>query len=241
MIDLHCHLLPAIDDGPASEEEALELARYAVNNGITQSLLTPHIHPGRYENDKQGIAVAVDNFRSLLQEHEIPLRIAMGAEVRICPEILPMVKMGLIPFIGKHQGMKVMLLEFPHSNLPIGSDKMVAWLKSEGIVPMIAHPERNKELMQNPDKIAAFIEMGCLLQVTASSVAGHFGPAAQQCARYYLEQDWVHILASDAHNLEYRSPNLEPGRAAAAEFIGEEASWRLVRDNPQTLSADCFA
>ncbi len=206
MLDLHCHLLPAIDDGPATKEEALDLARYAVANGITKSLLTPHIHPGRYENEKKKIAEAVEEFRDLLQGHKIPLQVAIGAEVRICPEILPMGKMGKIPFIGHHDGMKVMLLEFPHSHIPPGSDKMVAWLKRESVLPLIAHPERNKELMQQPEKIEVFLDLGCLLQVTAGSIAGRFGSAAETCARYYLEQNWIHLLATDAHNLEHRPP-----------------------------------
>jgi protein-tyrosine phosphatase len=108
-------------------------------------------------------------------------------------------------------------------------------LLDRNIRPMIAHPERNKDVMRSLDKILPFLEAGCMLQVTAGSVAGAFGTVAQRRAFEMLERGWVTVLASDAHNCKYRPPELEPGRAAAARVIGEAAADDLVRYRPASI------
>src|SRR5262245_50492706 len=116
MIDLHCHLLPGIDDGPATREEALEMARIAVANGIEEAHVTPHLHPGRWDNDLPKITAAVEAYRAALATEGIPLIVDVAAEVRLDYEILPMIEAGRVPFLGKLDGCQVMLLEFPHSH-----------------------------------------------------------------------------------------------------------------------------
>jgi protein-tyrosine phosphatase len=240
MIDLHSHLLPGIDDGPDTLEESLDLARIAVANGITHSVLTPHIHPGRYENDAASIAAAVDRFRAALVARNIPLQIGFAGEVRLSFEIMEMVARGQIPFYGEEHGYKVFLLEFPHSHLPPGSLNLVEWLLEQKIRPLIAHPERNKDIMRKPDKLAPLLEMGCYLQVTAGSVAGDFGETAQKIARQLLEAGTVTILASDAHNASHRPPRLDHGRDAAAEIVGAEMAMALVTSRPASLIVGQF-
>jgi protein-tyrosine phosphatase len=232
MIDLHCHLLPGIDDGPATLEEALEMARIAVANGITQSYVTPHLHPGRWENDRPKIAAAVEAYRAAVAQAGIPLEIGYAAEVRLDYEILPLIEAGRVPFLGTLDGHQVMLLEFPHSHVPVGADKFVAWLLAHGIRPMIAHPERNKDLMRDPARLEPFVREGCLLQLTADAVAGEFGEVCAQRAREFLERGWVTVLASDAHDTADRPPRMAQGRDAAAKIVGAEAAQRLVQDMP---------
>ncbi len=237
MIDLHCHLLPGIDDGPATMEESLALAKLAVANGITGAVVTPHIHIGRYDNTLDSIGVAYQQFKAELERQSIPLQLGMAAEVRIGFEMVQLVSNGQLPFLGVLSNNKVLLLEFPHSHIPPGSDKLMGWLLDRGICPMIAHPERNKTIIRELEKIVPFVEMGCHLQVTAGSVAGDFGQFAQECAFQMLKNRWVTILASDAHNIKSRPPALEPGRAAAAKIVGEDESWRLVQDTPSQISS----
>lgn len=241
MVDIHCHLLPGIDDGPDTLEQALELCRMAVSAGISHVVTTPHIHPGRYENDLKGINQVLQDFRAELLRHDIPLNLSAAAEVRIGPEILGMVADNRVPFLGEWQGKRVMLLELPHSQVPVGSDKLVRWLVQRNILPMIAHPERNKDVMRDLSKLHPFVEMGCLFQVTAGSVAGRFGEAAQERAHELLEKGWVTVLASDAHNAGPRPPLLTEGREAAAAIVGEARSWELVRDNPAEIVRSHFA
>ncbi|MBE0619350.1 MAG: capsular biosynthesis protein [Burkholderiales bacterium] len=235
MIDLHCHLLPGIDDGPETMEEALALAAHAVRSGIVRAVVTPHVHVGRYDNELVSIAADLARFRLELERRNIPLELGLGGEVRLGEEIISMVMEERIPYLGERDGYRIMLLELPHSHVPVGSDKFVAWLLKRNIRPMIAHPERNKGVHQDIDKITPFVSMGCWLQITAGSVAGNFGEPSRKRAVQLLERGWVTILASDAHNLEHRPPELEPGRRAAAAIVGEEGSWKLVRDTPLAI------
>jgi len=235
MYDLHCHFLNSIDDGPTTLDESLMLARMAVANGIKLSVMTPHIHPGRYLNQKKNIEQAVDDFRQALEKNNIPLELRAAAEVRIGPEILTMVQQESIPFLGELDGYKIMLLEFPHDMIPVGSENLVDWLLKRKIRPMIAHPERNKDVMRDLSKIMPYVTRGCLLQITAASIANHFGDKAFIRAKEMLEQDWVHIIATDAHNRQYRPPDLAVGRDAAARLVGEAQAKKLVEDNPRML------
>jgi len=240
MFDLHCHLLPGIDDGAQNLKDALALARYAVKHGITHAVMTPHVHPGAYNNTVASIADAVSSFRRQLVEHGIALNIVAGGEVRVCAELLEMVPMNQVPFLGKSGGCRVILLEFPHSHILPGSEQMVHWLLEQHIRPLIAHPERNKELMDNPDKLRPLMELGCLLQLTAGSVAGYFGVKAQSAAARMLSNGWVSVLASDAHNLTSRVPDLMPGVEAAAKIVGMQAAKALVDDNPRRIAGGLF-
>lgn len=232
MIDLHCHLVPGIDDGPQTIEESIAMARLAVEDGITAARTTPHIHVGRFDNDLASIARDVEALRKAIEKERIPLELSFAAEVRLDYEVLPMIEAGRVPFLGELDGYKVLLLEFPHSHVPVGADKFVAWLLARNIRPMIAHPERNKDVMREPGKILPFLEMGCLLQVTADALTGGFGPQCALRAKEFLERGWVAVLASDAHDTTDRPPRLAPARDAAAQLVGEDEARRLTQDLP---------
>jgi len=240
MIDLHCHLLPGIDDGPKDLASALDLCRHAVKCGIQYAVTTPHITPGRYENTLASITEAYHAFKTELDEAEIPLILGMAAEVRLDPVILDLVKQDNIPYLGEYQGDKLILLEFPHSSIPPGSEELVKWLLNEGIRPVIAHPERNKDIQRRLSKINPFLEAGCLLQITAGSLTGVFGDSSRKRAIQLLKNGVVSIIASDAHNLHSRVPDIEPGRQVAAEIVGEKESWAMVRDRPAEIAAMHF-
>jgi protein-tyrosine phosphatase len=235
VIDLHCHLLPGIDDGPATLDEALAMARIAVANGIEAAHVTPHLHPGRWENDLPKIAAAVESYRAALAAAGIPLELGFAAEVRLDYEILPLIEAGRVPFLGTLEGYKVMLLEFPHSHVPLGADKFVAWLLAHNIRPLIAHPERNKELMREPAKLEPFMRAGCMLQLTADAISGGFGERSALRARELLQHGWVSVIASDAHDATDRPPRIAPGREAAAKIVGEEEALRMTHGTPQRI------
>lgn len=241
MIDLHNHLLPSIDDGAPDLAAAIALARVAVDDGITHLVCTPHIHPGRYDNTPNSINQALTQFQQGLIEHNIPLKVSAAAEVRFGMELMIGIKTNSIPMLGLWHDKQVLLLEFPHSEIPFGAERLTAWLLQHSIVPMIAHPERNKGLMRDPNKLKPFIDQGCLLQVTAGSVAGNFGEAAQDLAHQLLEKNLVTILASDAHNVDHRPPVLSAGLAVACDLIGADAAQRLVFDNPWQIAKHHFS
>lgn len=235
MIDLHCHLLPGIDDGPETLEEALAMARLAIADGIEKAYVTPHLHVGRWDNDLRKIEEAVRRHREELKKAGIALEMGFAAEVRCDYDIVPYVEQERVPFLGALEGYKVMLLEMPHSHVPVGADKLVSWLLARRIRPMIAHPERNKDIMRDGTKVLPFVREGCLLQLTADAVAGGFGPEAEKRAVEFLEQGWVTVLASDAHDTSARPPRMSAGRDAAARIVGEEEAARLVRGTPLAI------
>ncbi|MDO6512871.1 tyrosine-protein phosphatase [Neptuniibacter sp. 2_MG-2023] len=235
MIDLHCHLLPGIDDGASSMEEALSLARIAADDGITHIVLTPHVHPGRYNNNVQSIKPIFEQFQTALVENDINLSVKAAGEVRLSAEVLAMFANNQLPFLGVWEDKKVMLLELPHSHVPPGSEKLVKWLLDRGVLPMIAHPERNKGIMSDVTKLTPFIELGCLFQLTAMSVSGGFGVEAKRLSDQMLMNGWVTIIASDGHNSDHRPPVLSKAVSAAAELIGDVEARRLVWGNPARI------
>jgi protein-tyrosine phosphatase len=198
-------------------------------------VLTPHIHPGRYENTRSTIEQAFKNFRLALRKAHVPLHIGMAAEVRLSPDILALLSQNEVPFLGELDGYRIMLLEFPHTQITRGADKLVERLLKHGIRPLIAHPERNQDVIRDLSKIEPFVEMGCFLQITAGALVGRFGRAPQRRALQLLELDVFKILASDAHNLDGRRPLLREGMEAAARVIGAPAAHDLVNRNPRII------
>lgn len=240
MIDLHCHLLPGIDDGPATPAEALALCRIAVADGITHAIVTPHIHPGRWPNTKNSIARDCARLQRALRKRDIPLQVGFAAEVRLTDQIMTQVEANEIPFYGEVGGYQVMLLEFPHGHIIPGSDKLVQWLLARKIRPLIAHPERNKQVMKDPAQLTPFIEAGCWLQLTAGAVIGGFGERAREVARLLLEDDVVQVIASDGHNANARPPRLRKAFDSISHDYGEARARRLMQETPSGITAVQF-
>lgn len=240
MIDLHNHLLPGIDDGADDMTAALAMARMAVESGTTHMVCTPHLHAGRYDNTAGSIAVSLQGFRLALGQAGIPLRVAAAAEVRFDMEIMLWHAAGQLPFLGEWQGRRVLLLEFPHGDIPFGAERLTQWLLDRRVQPLIAHPERNKGVMRMPSRLKAFIDQGCLMQVTAGSLAGRFGERAQELAEELLREGVVTLLASDAHNLAHRPPRMDEGRERAERLVGERRAEELVHSVPWSIAQSLF-
>ena len=235
MIDLHCHYLPGIDDGAQTLDESLALARAAVADGITHAVMTPHVHAGVFDNRIGNIERAVQALRAALVQHGIALSISAGGEVRIGAELIEWLDAGDLPFLGRLNGQRVMLLELPHGQVPVGAARFTAWLRKQGVLPLIAHPERNKDIMRKLAKLDPFIEQGCLLQVTAGSLLGSFGEPAQRRARELLDRGDIFAVATDAHNLVSRPPMLRAARAFIAHHAGAALAAALTHGNPRAL------
>ena len=240
MIDLHCHLLPGIDDGPATLEQAMELCEIAVQEGTTHAICTPHIHSGRWNNTRQIIEQHCNKFQRELERRAIPLHLGFAGEVRLSEQIMTQVENNEIPYYGKVDGYHIMLLEFPHGHIIPGSDKLVRWLLNRKIRPLIAHPERNKQVMKDVDLLLPFIEAGCWLQVTAGSIVGDFGSQAMAVARELLEGDKVMVVASDGHNNQVRRPSMKNAYEFITAEYGEECARRLTITAPARLVAKQF-
>lgn len=240
MYDIHCHLLPEIDDGPPTLKESLALAEQALENGVSHAVMTPHIHFGRWDNSRACIRMQTLIFKKALADAGIELKVSCAAELRISPELMSLHHENQIPMLGRWQGKDVILLEFPHSHIPPGADKISRWFLERNVLPMIAHPERNKDVMRSLDKLEPFVKMGCLFQLTAGSVVGRFGDAAKMCAHELLRRGVVTVLASDAHHIKRRPVNLYEGYDKSAEIIGRDNAWKLVQENPRAIVGGHF-
>lgn len=239
MIDLHSHILPGIDDGPQTLEQSLALVRAAAANGITHMVATPHIHPGRYPNTSKSIRQAFRDFLvSLPVNEDLGIQFALAAEVRVSDELIYLASANQLPALGYWDGDLLVLLEMPHSHIPAGLVKLLDWLSRQNIRPLIAHPERNKDIIRDIEQIKPLVDAGCLFQVTAGALVGQFGEPARKRAEEILKRGLATVLATDTHHLQRRPPNLAEGRRAAERIIGENSAWALVQDNPAKIVAD---
>lgn len=236
MIDIHCHLLPGIDDGPPDDAAALALARALVDDGVTQVVCTPHVFPGRYENRRSSIADEFDRFAALLEASGILLPLRYAGEVRLTPEVLDLLPRHELPWLGRENGRYTMLLEMPDGQIPLGADRFVRLLLDRGVRPVIVHPERNRAVMDDPARIEPLVRMGCALQLTAGSLLGDFGPRAQATAVHLLDQGQVQAVASDAHNLTGRRPRMRAANEWLTRHYGADAARHLTREGPAQLS-----
>jgi protein-tyrosine phosphatase len=235
MIDMHCHFLPGIDDGPDDLDTALEMARVAVADGIGFAVATPHIEPGRFFNNKVIIRRRFEDFRNALSKANIPLRIAMASEVRLDLDVVAMFGREEVPFLGVVDNHEIVLLELPPTHVPVGAARFIERLVRQRIRPVIAHPERNEEIIRKPERLDALLAAGSYLQINAGSLTGDFGRPARRRARQLLRLDVFKMLASDGHDPIERPPVLSAGVEAAASVIGLEAAQALVYQNPASI------
>lgn len=220
MVDLHCHLLPGIDDGSRSMEISLRMAREATENGVTHALLTPHHMNGRYVNHKQDVIQCTRKFQKQINTHNIPLTVFPGQEVRINGQLLEALDKDDILFADTSR--KYMMLEFPDDDVPHYTNQMIFDLQQQGIIPVIVHPERNTKIMAKPDIIYQLLEKGCLSQITASSYVGTFGKKVENFSRQLIEAGQGYVFASDAHDLPGRKYEMRQAFAKMQHEFGQE-------------------
>lgn len=202
MIDIHCHILPGVDDGPETIEESLIMAKEAVNEGIKIIIATPHHMNNKYENNKGKILKQVKNLNELLIENGIPLTILPGQENRIFGELISNYKNGEILTLSHTQ---YLFIEFPSSSVPKYAERLFYDIQIEGLIPIIVHPERNKQLLDNPELLFNMVNNGALTQVTAASLVGYFGKTIKRFSEQLIEHNLAHFIASDAHNIHNRT------------------------------------
>jgi len=235
VIDLHCHLLPGIDDGAADMDVSVEMARIAVADGIRTTACTPHIYPGFYENDREGIVARVADLQRRLDDEGIGLKLTCGADAHLTPELLARVAARTAPTLADS---RYLLVEPSHTVATPRFAEAVFEFVAAGYVPVITHPERLAWIETNYAAFAGLVRGGAWMQVTAGSLAGRFGKAARRMGERMLRDGLVHILATDAHGVRHRAPRLAEGRRAAERFVGAEEAERLVVGRPQAILDD---
>lgn len=224
MVDIHCHMIPEIDDGAGSLEEALNMARLAVNDGIGTVICTPHQLGNFKHNSGDTIRQATQKFQVALQQARIPLRVLAGADVRIEEGMLGGLLNGQVVSLADHR--QHVLLELPHE-LYFPLEPVLAKLKSSGMAGILSHPERNRGILQQPELLPALVDGGCLMQVTAGSILGAMGEACQELSRWMLAMGLVHFVASDAHGVKSRRPLLHRAFKEVARLTDEATAQDL--------------
>lgn len=205
MVDIHCHILPGIDDGAQHIDNSIDMAKQAVSEGIHTIIATPHHKNRRYENPKKEILVKVEELNKQLNEQNIPLTILPGQEPAINGNLLHDFQNDEILCLNNTH---YQFIELPSSHVPRYTTQMLFDLQLKGITPIIVHPERNQEIQERPEVLYGMVDAGSLAQLTAGAVCGKFGKRVKKLSFDLIEANLVHFIASDAHNIYKRSFNM---------------------------------
>ena len=232
MLDLHHHLLPAIDDGATDLAMALDMARMAAADGITTVACTPHIYPGLYDNTRDGIVAAIAALQAQLDQEGIALRLVEGADVHLDLGLLEGIRGGRIPTLA---GSRYLLLEPPHHVAPPNFEGVVFELMAAGIIPVITHPERLAWVEDHYDLFVRLARRGAWMQVTAGALTGRFGKRPRYWAERFVGEGHAMLLATDAHDPRRRPPLLAEGQEAAERLVGAELARKLVVEHPGAI------
>jgi protein-tyrosine phosphatase len=235
VIDLHCHILPGIDDGAADLTVSLGMARAAVAQGVETLACTPHILPGLYYNSGPDIRQATKRLQAALEAEAIPLRLVTGADVHMCPDFVAGLRSGRLLTLGDS---RYVLVEPPHHSLPPLLENFFFSLVTAGYVPVLTHPERLSWVPSHYGAIKRLARAGVWMQVTAGSFTGAFGRNALYWAERMLDEGYVHLIATDAHDVERRPPDLARGCEAVAKRAGSQEAQRVVLVRPLGVLED---
>jgi protein-tyrosine phosphatase len=235
VIDLHCHVLPGVDDGPPTLVEAVAMCRLAAEDGCTVMVATPHQrHPSFPEVTRTGLEAA---WRTLTAALAGTPEVRLGAEVRVDSELLADLDAADAEVLSL-AGSRYLLLELPRLAGAPAPEELVHELVVGGWRPVIAHPEVIPWLAGDLDRLDGLVAGGALLQVTAASLEGDFGRQARESSWAMARAGLIHFVASDSHSTSWRKPGLSAVRALLERKLGAEAARRLLVDNPGCVLAD---
>ncbi|MFJ7991185.1 tyrosine-protein phosphatase [Peribacillus frigoritolerans] len=233
MIDIHCHILPGVDDGAADIKESLNMARKAVEAGITHIFATPHHLNEKYVNVKSDIIDRVGRLNESLQQENIPLTIHLGQEVRIHRDIFSSLEKEDILTLDDNG--TYMLLELPSGSVPTYTQDVIYELQLKGIKPIIVHPERNKELIENHKLLFELVQEGALTQLTSGSIIGLFGKNVKSFSKKIIEHNLTHFIATDAHNIGSRGFTLQQAYETITKAYGINRTFYFKENSEQLI------
>jgi protein-tyrosine phosphatase len=235
LIDLHCHILPGVDDGAETITDSLAMARLAAEDGITTIVATPHRSAWTYQAAPVDVQRLVADVQEACDRAGYALQVVRGGESFVAPDLAEQVKSGLALTIN---GGRYLLIEWPYDQYPPFVDQMIFDLQLRGIVPVIAHAERYRVVQHDLRFLRGLIDRGVAIQVTAGCLLGDAGPAARKLVETMLVENLAHVLASDSHSATRRPPILRAARDRASELIGPERAQAMVLDVPRQMIDD---
>ena len=236
MYDIHCHILPGIDDGPESLEEAMAMARIAASDGVRAVIATPHGVQVADQGGRDALVRRVQEFSDELRAQDVDLKVNMGVEYLLVPQLMEEARRGAA--IGLHES-RYLLVEIDFFQYPLYTDETLFQLQLAGFAPVLAHPERQATIQERPELLTGLVERGVLSQITGGSLLGAFGQLAQRSAEHLLKKNLVHLVASDGHSAtKHRPPVMAEAIGAVERLVGEDAAHTLGVVNPAAVLAD---
>jgi protein-tyrosine phosphatase len=232
MIDIHCHILPNVDDGPKSWEVSQEMCRMAAEDGIEHVVATPHANE-RYKYDRQLLANELEYLKGLVGPAP---KLSLGCDFHLSYENVQDVL--IMPERYTIEGSHYLLVELSNYSIPSQINEYFTRMADVGITPIITHPERNPILQDAQDRVLQWVDQGCAVQVTASAITGMWGQKAERVAAWLFERNAVHILSTDAHDTKRRIPSLSVARDRVGKLYGHDVAKALVDDNPRAVIND---
>lgn len=233
-VDIHCHLIPGIDDGAKTWDETLAMARMAVADGIGTIIVTPHQLGNYSHNQAATIRARTSELQAFLDQHQVLLSVLPGADVRIETDLPARIGRGEVLSLADR--CRHILLELPHE-IYIPIDRLLADLATIGLVGVLSHPERNSGILTQPSVVRPLVAAGCLMQITAGSLLGAFGPVCQKFSDWLVEEGLVHFVSTDAHGSKSRRPLLRKAFDRIVELAGWETALDLCCRNPAAVAA----
>lgn len=232
-IDIHSHILPGLDDGSQSISMSIEMARVALTDHIGTMVATPHIKTGRFDYSKRYILQRVDELNQHFKRNDVDLQVLPGAEYYLEPDLPQRLADGDLLTINNTG--RYLLIELPSIMVPEHTERILYEIQLQGVIPIIAHPERNEVLAKRPDILSAYSKRGILAQVTSTSITGLFGRRVAKAANKMVADGSVQILASDAHTPNKRAPLISEAYHAVERLWGDQYARRLGWQNPKDV------
>lgn len=239
MYDIHCHILPALDDGAPSVHETLRMASIAAENGTGRIICTPHCSSNdpHLSERLQEILACTDEMNAALRDADIPVELYPGMELLCIGSLQPILAEGEFLTLAHS---RYILLEFPFGSHEARIQEAAQEVADAGLRPVLAHPERYDCVQHDPERLRQWMDQGWLIQINRGSITGSFGSTAQRTAHWILEQRMAHFCASDAHRSTFRTPDLSAGYAWIARHCSEDYASLLLETNPRRLINDRF-
>ena len=232
-VDIHCHLVPGIDDGARDWDECLAMARLAVAEGIGIAIATPHQCGSYARNDGDTIRRRVAEVQQFLDREGVPLQVLAGGDVRIEPGLAGRLRRGKVMSLADRR--QHVLLELPHE-IYFPLEPLLAELAGGRIVGILSHPERNAGIVADPEVVGSLVDAGCLMQITAGSLLGEFGTHAQRLSEHWIREGLVHFIATDAHDTQKRRARNARGFRSRRRLAGEEAARNVCSRWPAAVA-----
>lgn len=230
--DIHNHLIPGVDDGAQDLDESITMIKQYIESGYSGVVTSSHYDKGRYLVTRDKVLEGIEKIKNRLIEENISFELYPGNEIQIDSSSIADIKAGKVLRLNET---RYVLCELPMQTKPLYAKQIFYEMQLEGWTPIIAHPERYEYVRKNPDWLLEFIKSGCLVQINLSSI---FNPALRDIARKLLDRNMVHIIATDAHQSDWRKPYVKEELDQLKDLIGQDRFDTYLSVNPQKVIND---